>query len=904
VGGGSGGAIYHSGFSPSTVKIVADTRDVVFYGNRDNPGNTGVTPNAIRFSPLLGAVSHLEVDAGSRDVLMFDPLFYHGIGTPSVDKNGTGTWYLGGVSEYVNESHWNINNGALVLTTVDYGAGDVAAQVVINDPASTFTVSSGATLAGAGEIITPSMTFAAGSTVMPVTVKNTGPLATSLGNDALAALIDTAQTPDFGTLKLSGDVTMNGATYVVQASGNGNSLIDITGNLTFSGSNTVELNLVDDTVGALTNVNVMQAAGVITGSDPTLVVPGYLVTTGTASVSGSNLQVTATAPTLAWNDSSQTGGLYNAHGYFDLSTGQTFTVTSNLTNHTVTGSANFNPWNGNPTWDGMTLTKRGAGTLSLNGVNTYTGGTTVQAGTLRVGSAPNSPASVASMVTVQAGATIGGHGRLAGGLTMLPGSFLSPGSSLGTLTAVGDVDLGGVTYELEIDAAGNSDHFMVQAGNGQPGNVTLTGGTLRILPFGTGDWAMDSTTTYTSIIQAGGQIIGTFDPNTGIQNTLAFLTPSLIYNANSVDLIMVRSTTGGGGGGFGACGWCQSSNQAAVTSAINSLPITHAVAAATLGMTNAQALAAADNLTGEIYGSTRSAMLGNHAVRNAMLARMQSQGQVSTDERLWVSTWGNTGHVSGNSNAVKADHSGFGLAIGGDFRINDKLAAGAVLAYEDGRVKNGANRNSRSDVDGYSVGGWLAADVSGVQVRGGLIYSQLDVDTRRSVFVPGLQGTAKSSYDGHKTQVFAEASKAFQVNTLRVSPYLGLTQTWLHSEAARETGSLAALDVRSQSDSVLHSTVGVRVAYQLPTAKPVAVTADLGWSHAFGDTDGTTSNRFAGAGNRFSVQGTAVGKNTAQIGAGVQAQLSPNAALSVGYQGQFGSKVSSHSAGVQVKVRF
>jgi len=46
------------------------------------------------------------------------------------------------------------------------------------------------------------------------------------------------------------------------------------------------------------------------------------------------------------------------------------------------------------------------------------------------------------------------------------------------------------------------------------------------------------------------------------------------------------------------------------------------------------------------------------------------------------------------------------------------------------------------------------------------------------------------------------------------------------------------------------------------------------------------------------------GNKANNLGAGVQAQLSPNAAVNVGYQGQFGSKVSSHSAGVQVKVRF
>ncbi|MFD0893643.1 autotransporter-associated beta strand repeat-containing protein [Luteolibacter ambystomatis] len=87
------------------------------------------------------------------------------------------------------------------------------------------------------------------------------------------------------------------------------------------------------------------------------------------------------------------------------------------------------------------LTKRGDGTLTLAGANSYTGTTTIEAGTLAInGSLGNAP------VTVKNAATLSGTGTISGVVTVQNGGTLAPGAGgIGTLTVNNTVTLSGTT---------------------------------------------------------------------------------------------------------------------------------------------------------------------------------------------------------------------------------------------------------------------------------------------------------------------------------------------------------------------------------------------------------------------------------------------------------------------------
>ena len=168
------------------------------------------------------------------------------------------------------------------------------------------------------------------------------------------------------------------------------------------------------------------------------------------------------------------GGTLQLGSSFDLASSRGISVTSNG------GTIDTQDFQSTIT-QGITgvgaLTKAGTGTLVLNGANTYSGGTSVAAGTLVVGDASNTAASIAGPATVAAGATLGGYGSVNGDVsnsgTIAVANAVSSAAAgaQGSFTINGQLTNAGLVQVGGAQQAGNN--LVVSNYTGQNGTIAL-----------------------------------------------------------------------------------------------------------------------------------------------------------------------------------------------------------------------------------------------------------------------------------------------------------------------------------------------------------------------------------------------------------------------------------------------
>ncbi len=750
-------------------------------------------------------------------------------GTGSLTKTGAGTLTLVGTNTY---------SGG---TTVSAGTlqGDSASLQgnILNNAALVFDQSIAGSFAG--------LVSGTGS----LTKTGVGVLTLTGANSYSGGTTVSAGTLQGSTTSLQGNILNNGALVFDQSiagsfaglvSGTGSltktgaGMLTLTGANTYSGGTTVSAgtlqgsttslqgNIVNNVALVFDQSIVGSFAGLVSGTGSlTKTGAGVLTLTGANSYSGGT---TVSAGTLQGNTTSLQGNIANASAIvFDQNFDGTYASA-------ISGTG------------GVATT--GTGEVRFTGANTYTGGTTLAAGTLSV------DGSVTGGLAVLTGATLAGTGS-AGAVTVQSGGTISPGNSIGTLTLATLAQSG--IYALEYRAPDPGSYAFLPIGSGQSirGRNSLSD---PLLPPGSQDADLIRVTGGATLAAGSTVALTRLGTEASIAEALA-----ATGNTNRELRYLILRAENGVSGQYVALSESRSQ----------------------LEYLDSGAGPGVEDVWLVLRG-VDTPVITNTAPTPFMLALPGDQPRcdlesLNQQSRRCVFVQGSYAALGLEADDVSpgTDVDATSGIIGGGVQVSDGLWLGLALGQGGGDLDL-SDASASADTDrltGTLWGNWISGPV---ELRGWAGFGQYDVNAQRQTSTGDF---AFADYDANGSFLAVELRRWQDMRPgTSVTPLLGLGAAQIDTDAYRETGGgIENFAADAQSQWSLRSLIGVEARWRPEgPAAPLAIDASLGWNHEFGDTSASLSGIYEGDVTGTTLSSTSPAYDRNQIAAGVGATFALN----------------------------
>lgn len=527
------------------------------------------------------------------------------------------------------------------------------------------------------------------------------------------------------------------------------------------------------------------------------------------------------------------------------------------------------------------ITKSGEGTLVMTGKNIYEGATTVNGGTLLA---------FAESIGTDNTVTVGEKGTF-GVLSTYDDQFTMKGK---LTSSASDGDLLTIKVNggsLVVDAASTVTVQKVELSDKSTVKVGVVGADRDTL-----------LKVYSGEQKALSGSITAKDASFGSVTTDKLVSDSLFFelgkdgttvDANKIAVSMKKKD------GVTMASFAETENQKSIANAIEAS--LNDLTSDVLGMAYKEDITSLySTLDDDFYATARNALVVNAtAVSRTVMDQARGMGEGRSAEvdngraRIWAAGIGHWGEADGSRATMDTDfRAGF---LGAEALVLDNTKFGAFFGYGTSDYKSGDNK---IDGDDKHFGVYGLTDIGNVSMTYGVAYTDQDRDTTRVWAGRANQHSENASV----LQGFVEGAYNFDLSVAKVSPYVGFTWARVETDAVTDNTLGHSFKTDEIKDDIQIATLGVRTAVPFAMGNmPVALTADLGWSHYFGDTEGLVNVQMGEGGKFAAIEGSEL-KDQANLGLGIVGQVAKHATVGVSYSGSWGSDINTH--GIFANVRF
>lgn len=637
-----------------------------------------------------------------------------------------------------------------------------------------------------------------------------------------------------GVMTLSGDNTYTGLTEVL-----GGGIIAITKDSNLG--NTSQINLNNGTISATgsdftltTNISIIDSGTI--SSDIDLTISGSLTGSGRFTKSGpgivhlSGTGNTYSGPTIITGGALQIEGesVFSPNSQVCFDSHSTGTLDFNGYDHTITsisggghvhlGTSVLTISNENDmSYEGVitgtgTIIKEGSGLLDLRGIHTYSGSTIINSGALAING------SIASPITVGAGARLQGNGTISGN-TMNYGT-LAPGNSIGTIIHIGDyTQAAGSTLEIEVTPLVADNLFVV-------GTVTIENNTtLEVIPF-VGNYP--APVSY-FIINSTDPITGVF---TFVDYTIERASGSLLYTEFDLELflnILNYQQVAVGSNAFNVAGVLDSISEQGISSwsgPLNNL----------FYLNNRQLNEAYTQMVpSQLKGLAIVQQNNGVRVQDTISLRFQNVFDECKNRKafayLWTDGIYSTLHqstITKDSNPLIGYHSKTGGgAIGVDFNFLRTGYIGIMGAGTSSDIHWSENQGNGHIYSGY-VGIYGSFIGNGPFMNTSLLTGWNTYKAARNIVFTGTDETAINKHSGMQFLAHLDLGWNFSFNEYRLRLFDSVDYILQHENRFQEeNGGVFNLNVRFTAPQMVRNELGLNFAKCFKVSKRNTLLADI-----------------------------------------------------------------------------
>lgn len=877
-------------------------------GGTTTPGNSFSTSRTITLNAGSGQINNfLTSGSAGNGIATFNGQIT-GAGTLSI---GQGTVQLtNNKNNYAGET--TVQGGAQLIVSNDAQLG--ATTLTVNGVTGANEINLGNSTAGSGGSLTiaPGTNgFTSARTILVgggggiINGSTGGGVATFTGqivgggelgiNNGTVALTNTSNSYSGGTIIQNGatlqisDDTQLGYAYGQVSLGNGTTsgTLQYTNAAAVSSSRPFALNGPVDTI--LTNSaapvtlagQLAGSGGLNVGGTGTLILAGSNIFTGDVRVAnGATLQIDAdnvlggytsqtnsvTGQVTNTPNTTSTGALnlntlHLDGGTLQLSAG--FTLEHNITtssqNSTIDTSSNSVVITSNISNDTNAtggIVKQGSGTLTLDGTNSYTGGTVINNGTLLLGDSTHKTASLAGDVTVNTGTIIGGSGTVSG-TVINNGGAVAPANTL----TVGNY-IQGTGSLLAPEITPNTTSGTTASELKVTGLATIGGGTLSV-GYGTGFLKAGTYTIFDAGAIAGS---GFTTSNAGVVPS-AGLIATLVQN------------------GVNGC----AATYCVVLTQKSDLPDHPTV----LGSLTNVAMDQAQQTTGALLDRLATARTNALADELAVALTDTHRVRGTSPYGFWVQPLGQFGKEDGAGALPGYSTHGEGFLMGADTEWAPGISIGVALGYTYDSLseQGGANGASKSPLLAVYGGWWngpIAIDAV-VSLGMGVINGSRPIDLPLAGTTTPVMQVANSSRAANTKVAALQGSGAWSFDGWVIGPQAGVKFVNLRQTGFTETGTdIYNFTVASQNLNSLRPFASVNLTKRFFIGDHWALVPDfkVGFEHEVNNDTRKISAQTEGDAQLWVFNGLLPGANILHLIGGIKWELDRTEAFYVDYDRQ------------------